>query len=75
MPVSTQPTRRQLDGGAMATMLLLCMIWGLQQVAIKAVADDMAPLLQIALRSGISAALIALLMTFSSVSSIPRINS
>lgn len=51
----------------MTTMLLLCIIWGLQQVAIKAVADDMAPLLQLALRSGISAALIALLMTFSSV--------
>jgi len=50
----------------MATMLLLCIIWGLQQVAIKAVADEMSPLLQIALRSGISAALIALLMTFSS---------
>lgn len=51
----------------MTTMLLLCIIWGLQQVVIKAAAGDMAPLLQIALRSGISAALIALLMTFSSV--------
>jgi drug/metabolite transporter (DMT)-like permease len=51
----------------MATMLLLCIIWGLQQVVIKAAAGDMAPLLQIALRSGISAVLIALLMTLTSV--------
>jgi len=46
----------------MATMLLLCAIWGLQQVAIKAAAVDMSPVLQISLRSGISAALIGLLM-------------
>jgi len=51
----------------MATMLLLCMIWGMQQVLIKAAAGDMTPLLQITLRSVISATLIALLMAFSSV--------
>jgi drug/metabolite transporter (DMT)-like permease len=43
-------------------MLLLCIIWGLQQVVLKAAAPDIAPLLQIALRSGIAALLVGLLM-------------
>lgn len=43
-------------------MLLLCAIWGSQQVAIKLAAEDMAPLLQVALRSGIAALLVALLL-------------
>lgn len=51
----------------MAAMLLLCATWGLQQVAIKAAAVDMSPVLQISLRSGISAALIGLLMLCSRV--------
>lgn len=47
--------RRAVDGGALATMVLLCAIWGLQQVAMKAAAADMAPVLQVAIRSGIAA--------------------
>ncbi|MGP0170942.1 DMT family transporter [Pseudomonas sp. NCHU5208] len=43
-------------------MLLLCAIWGSQQVAIKLAAPDVAPMLQVALRSGISALLVALLL-------------
>jgi len=46
----------------MGLMLLLCLIWGLQQVVLKAAAPDIAPLLQIALRSGIAALLVGLLM-------------
>jgi len=46
----------------MGLMLLLCMIWGLQQVALKAAAPDVAPLLQLALRSGLSALLVGLVM-------------
>jgi drug/metabolite transporter (DMT)-like permease len=46
----------------MGLMLLLCMIWGLQQVVLKAAAPDVAPLLQLALRSGISALLVGLAM-------------
>ncbi len=57
-------TRKAIDGQAMGLMLLLCMIWGLQQVVLKAAAPDIAPLLQIALRSGIAALLVALLMLF-----------
>ncbi|MEI7703083.1 MAG: DMT family transporter [Deltaproteobacteria bacterium] len=40
-------------------MALLCALWGLQQVVIKVAAPDIAPILQVALRSGISAALVA----------------
>jgi drug/metabolite transporter (DMT)-like permease len=40
-------------------MVLLCALWGLQQVLIKAAAPDVAPIMQVALRSGVSAALVA----------------
>jgi len=43
-------------------MLVLCMIWGLQQSVLKLTAGDIAPVMQIALRSGASALLVALLM-------------
>lgn len=43
-------------------MMLLCAIWGSQQVAIKLAADDMTPLMQVALRSGIAALLVGLLL-------------
>jgi drug/metabolite transporter (DMT)-like permease len=55
-------SRKAIDGQAMGLMLMLCLIWGLQQVVLKAAAPDIAPLLQIALRSGIAALLVGLLM-------------
>lgn len=51
--------RRPVDGPAMGLMVLLCALWGLQQVVIKLAAPDIAPIMQVALRSGISAALVA----------------
>lgn len=57
-------TRKELDGRATGLMLMLCVLWALQQVAIKANAQDIAPLLQLALRSGIAAVLVGLLMVF-----------
>jgi drug/metabolite transporter (DMT)-like permease len=56
--------RKNLDGLASALMLLLCVIWSLQQIAIKAVGDQMAPMLQIALRSGVALVLVAGLMVW-----------
>lgn len=56
-------TRKGLDGFVVATMVLLCAIWGAQQVAIKLAAHDVAPIMQVGLRSGISAALVLLLMS------------
>jgi uncharacterized membrane protein len=54
--------RRTVDGFAAGAMLLLCIIWGLQQVAIKLAAPDISPIMQLALRSAISALLVTLLM-------------
>lgn len=49
-------------------MLLLCILWGGQQSVIKLVADDMAPTLQISLRSGIGMVLIAIFMLWRGIS-------
>ncbi|MFM7283600.1 MAG: DMT family transporter [Betaproteobacteria bacterium] len=43
-------------------MVVLCLIWGLAQVILKMAAADISPLMQIALRSGIAAVLVVLLM-------------
>jgi len=51
--------RRPVDASAAGLMVLLCALWGLQQVAIKVAAPDVAPIMQVALRSGLSAALVA----------------
>jgi drug/metabolite transporter (DMT)-like permease len=48
-----------VDASAAGLMVLLCALWGLQQVLIKVAAPDVAPVMQVALRSGISAALVA----------------
>jgi drug/metabolite transporter (DMT)-like permease len=55
-------SRKPLDGAGMAAMLVLCIVLGLHQVALKAAAPFIAPILQIALRSGLSALLIAVVM-------------
>ena len=55
-------TRRALDGQVIALMTGLCAIWGFQQVAIKAGAVDMAPMLQLGVRSAIAAVLVWLLV-------------
>lgn len=56
--------RQALDGQAVGIMLVLCLVWGLQQVVLKAAAGDVAPLMQIALRSGVAAGLVGLLMAW-----------
>ncbi|PQO33129.1 DMT family transporter [Blastopirellula marina] len=56
--------RKQVDATATTIMLLLCVTWGLQQTAIKAVSGEMSPLFQIAFRSGGSAALVWLVSHF-----------
>ena len=55
-------TRKALDGQAIGLMLLVCLIWGLQQVVLKATAADISPIFQIALRSGVAAVLVGLVM-------------
>lgn len=46
----------------MTIMLVLSIIWGLQQVAVKAAAPDMNPVMQTGLRSAIAALLVCLLI-------------
>lgn len=54
--------RKDVDGLAIGLVTITSLIWGLQQVFIKAVSTDMSPVLQIALRSGIAALLLAAVM-------------
>lgn len=54
--------RKPLDTPAIALMLVLCLIWSMQQIALKATAADFSPVLQIASRSAIGAVLVGMLM-------------
>jgi drug/metabolite transporter (DMT)-like permease len=54
--------RLAVDKTATLTMVMLCLIWSAQQIALKAVAHDISPVMQIALRSAGASVLVALLM-------------
>src|SRR5690348_2223514 len=56
--------RKAIDARAAGLMVLLCLVWGFHQVAIKAAAPDISPVLQLALRSGVAALLVGLLMSW-----------
>jgi drug/metabolite transporter (DMT)-like permease len=49
---SVFPARRALDLQAAALVLILCIVWGFQQVALKGVAANAAPVMQLAIRFG-----------------------
>lgn len=53
--------RKSVDATAASLMLLFCLVLGFQQVAIKGVAEDISPIVQIALRSVIAGCLVGLL--------------
>lgn len=53
--------RKSVDAMGASLMLLFCLVLGFQQVAIKGVAEDISPVVQIALRSTIAGCLVALL--------------
>ena len=53
-----------LDARAIGVMTLVCLIWGLQQVSLKAVAAQASPMLLVALRSLIALVLLAGLMAW-----------
>lgn len=57
-------SRKPLDFTAVSLTLMLCLIWSMQQIALKATAADFSPVLQIALRSGVGALLVGALMLF-----------
>ena len=54
--------RKSPDTQAFGLMVLFCLMLGMQQVALKAASEDVAPILQIAIRSGIGAILVWLYM-------------
>ncbi|MBK7312290.1 hypothetical protein [Candidatus Aalborgicola defluviihabitans] len=51
-------TRRALDSTAIGSMMVICLLWDIRQVVLKATAPDIAPILQIGLRSGVAALLV-----------------
>ena len=51
-----------LDARAGAVMTLLCLVWSLQQISLKAVAEQASPMLMVPLRSGVALVLLVLLM-------------
>lgn len=55
-------TRQPLDSTAYGLMLVLCFIWGFQQIVLKLAAPDVSPVMQVALRSAISAFCVGVLM-------------
>jgi len=50
---------RPLDAGATVVVLLLCLCWGFNQVAVKLAIGDIPPLLQAAIRSVVAALMVA----------------
>ena len=50
--------RKGLDARASGLMIVLCIVWGSQQVVLKIAAADISPIMQIAIRSGLSALLV-----------------
>ena len=50
--------RKPLDATAVSTMVLLCLIWGLSQVATKIASDGISPVTQAAIRSGVATLLL-----------------
>ena len=52
--------KRALDGQAIATVIGLCLLWGLSQVSIKVANQGVSPIFQAAVRSIIAASLLAL---------------
>lgn len=62
-------TRQPLDLFAFGCMLVFCIVMASQQVVLKAVAADIAPVFQIALRYGIAAFLLILLIKTKSTQS------
>ena len=52
--------RKPIDGMALGIMVVFCFTMGLQQIALKATGNDIAPILQIGMRSGMAAVLVML---------------
>src|SRR6202167_125246 len=58
------PMRKPLDARAWLVMMMLCLVWGIQQVAIKKVIADIAPIMQLTLRFGFATVFFATVVVF-----------
>ncbi|MGO2318598.1 MAG: DMT family transporter [Vibrio toranzoniae] len=56
-------SRLNVDVTASLSMFMICFIWGVQQAAIKSIADQIAPVLQIGGRSFLAALMVWVIMT------------
>lgn len=54
--------RKNIDQSAVIWMVGLCVLWGTQSVMLKATSEFISPILQLSVRSGISAIMIAFIM-------------
>ncbi|MDO9060784.1 MAG: EamA/RhaT family transporter, partial [Bradyrhizobium sp.] len=50
-PITNPSAGRPLSAGAVALMLMLCLSWGFNQIAVKLVLPDVPPMLQALARS------------------------
>src|SRR4051812_49500963 len=50
-PTTLRPAGRPLSGGAIALMLMLCLSWGFNQIAVKLALPEIPPMLQALIRS------------------------
>lgn len=64
--MESKTARRPLDATAFAIMLVLCLCWGFQQVAIKLAAPDVTTVMQIAIRSGFTAVVLGVYLMWKS---------
>ncbi|MFG6468863.1 DMT family transporter [Roseateles sp. BYS87W] len=64
VPVRPEPGLQPLDARAAGLMVLLCALWGLQQVSLKAVAAQASPMWMIGVRSAGAALLLGALMAW-----------
>jgi len=58
--------RRSLDATAYGSMLFFCMAMGLQAISLKVISEDVAPIMQIVLRSGLAGILAIVYMRLGS---------
>lgn len=58
------PLRKPLDMRAWLVMMMLCLVWGVQQVVIKKVIVDIAPIMQLTLRFGFATVFFAAVVLF-----------
>ena len=66
--------RKPLDLFAVSVMVALCLGWGFQQIAVKLIAADIAPVMQMALRSAMAALVLGAVIAFATTVAIASLS-